>query len=560
MANRISTIFDFSDRGLGKIRQDIAAADTATGKLKAGWDGAKTAVKAYGAELALAAGTAVIAGAVRAGQQFADAALNVGRFADATGLSAEQASRWVSVADDLQVNASDVEMAFVRLNNAIGKGGGAAEAYGITLQRTSTGQADVNATMLQAIEVLNGISNPTERARVAQELFGRSYANIAEIIFKDAEKMKQALESTSAAQTFDDEEIRKAREYRAAMDRLNDALVDLKMAVGEEVVPVISDLANGLIDVKEAADSIPGVPKGVQMWWDWASPKAWVGHVADGWRFLGESLGLVSDEIDRDSIRGFAARVRTELGGAVDDIGAMAREARDRIAAMGTGAGTATDIIETEIDRARANFDRFGSDGVENMNEVSDAASGTATAITGISEALDKVLGRLSEESAVNSLAEQWDRVLEAQAEYFTAEKNGSEGATKAQREYRDELIRMALDVGRFAQQVGDIPEERLVRLATAIESDSIADIERALDDIFRDRTIRLDVNAPGPTRFRRTDEGGWERVDDGGSSAVVTTQPVQQGNTYVYTVAPTPAQTNANQRELTFTGGYRPR
>lgn len=256
-----------------------------------------------------------------------------------------------------------------------------------------------------------------------------------------------------------------------------------------------------------------------------------------------------------------AARIIRDRWGAAGDAIRSALDAASGDATdLGTAGRDAAQIVQEEIDDAAERVRRFGSDGVENMNQVSDAAAGTADALAGVGEELGRLLGQLSEEQAVNSLADQWDRVLEAQAEYYTAEKNGSEGATKAQREYRDELIKMALDVGRFAQQVGDIPQERLVRLATAIENDSIAEIERALDDIFRDRTIRLDVSGTGPTRFRRTDDGGWERVDDGATAASVTTQQPQQGNTYVYSIAPTPSQTSANQRELTFTGGYRPR
>lgn len=251
MANRISTIFEFSERGSGlkKIQADVQATEGSFGKMKVASKGAFDQIKAVGPQVAATVGVAVAGAAVKAGQEFADAAIQVGQFSDATGLSTEEASKWVSVTDDLGLNAEDMLKVFQRLNKEIGEGDGVVAEYGIQLKRTADGAADINGTMLEAIDVVNGIKDPTERARVAQELFGRSYANVAEIVFNSAEKVQAQLESTSDAQIFDQDEVNKARDYRAAMDELNDVLTDLTMTVGEGVVPVLSDMSRLLVDI-----------------------------------------------------------------------------------------------------------------------------------------------------------------------------------------------------------------------------------------------------------------------------------------------------------------------
>lgn len=275
---------------------------------------------------------------------------------------------------------------------------------------------------------------------------------------------------------------------------------------------------------------------------------------------LSEEAQQALDRAIRNTEEATKTRIETEerfgdaLGDTSDALGeatAAAWENEDALRRTGDTGRHAYEIIDAEIERAKSNIHRFGADGVEQMAAIRDAAAETA----GV---LDQMIGRWSEEQSVNALAKQWDRVLTAQADYWTAEKNNSGEAAERQRDYRDELTRMAIDVFRFAEQVGGIPTERLTRLGVAIDSNDMGEIERAIDEIFRDRNIRLDVNTPGPLRFRRTDDGRFEPVESGSAASV--TRPTSGGNTYIYSINPTPAQTNDNVRELTFTGGNRPR
>ena len=98
MAITIPVITEFSDKGLksakaafANFKTDVSNATGAMGKFKAGSNAALGAVKANAGALALAGGAAIAGFAVKAIGQFQDLALASGKFADATGLSVEEA-------------------------------------------------------------------------------------------------------------------------------------------------------------------------------------------------------------------------------------------------------------------------------------------------------------------------------------------------------------------------------------------------------------------------------------------------------------------------------------
>ena len=110
MAINIPILTEFSDSGIkaakaafGNFKTAVADAQGGMGKFKAGSKVALDAVAANAATFAVAAGTAIAGFAVKAIGDFQDLALNAGKFADATGLSVEQASRYIEAAGDIGV-------------------------------------------------------------------------------------------------------------------------------------------------------------------------------------------------------------------------------------------------------------------------------------------------------------------------------------------------------------------------------------------------------------------------------------------------------------------------
>lgn len=249
MAINIPILTEFSDSGIkaakaafGNFKTAVADAEGGMGKFKAGSKVALDAVKANAGNLAIAGAAAFGTFATKAITAFQDIALASGKFADATGLSVEDASRYLEVAGDLSIPVDAVEGAIGRLNKTIGADPDKVRNLGVDLVYLNDGSLDVNATFLKTIERIKGIKDPAEKARVAAQLLGKGWQSMAELIEMGADDLKASLDSVSGAQVISDEELAKAKEYRDTMQELGDIWNSFVINAGGVFVDIVSDL------------------------------------------------------------------------------------------------------------------------------------------------------------------------------------------------------------------------------------------------------------------------------------------------------------------------------
>ena len=249
MAINIPIITSLEDTGIKKakaafndFKTAVSSAEGGMGKFKAGSKVALDAVKANAGNLAIAGAAAFGTFATKAITAFQDIALASGKFADATGLSVEDASRYLEVAGDLSIPVDAVEGAIGRLNKTIGADPDKVRNLGVDLVYLNNGSLDVNATFLKTIERIKGIKDPAEKARVAALLLGKGWQSMAELIELGADDLKESLDSVSSAQVISDEELEKAKEYRETVQELGDIWNSFVINAGGAFVDVANDL------------------------------------------------------------------------------------------------------------------------------------------------------------------------------------------------------------------------------------------------------------------------------------------------------------------------------
>jgi hypothetical protein len=249
MAINIPILTEFSDSGIkaaraafGNFKTAVADAEGGMGKFKAGSKVALDAVKANAGTLAIAGGAALAGFATKAITAFQDLALASGKFADATGLAVEDASRYIEVAGDLSIPVDAVEGAIGRLNKTIGADPDKVRNLGVDLVYLNDGSLDVNATFLKTIERIKGIKDPADKARVAAQLLGKGWQSMAELIEMGADDLKASLDSVSSAQVISERELAKAKEYRDTVQDLGDIWNAFVINAGGVFVDIVSDL------------------------------------------------------------------------------------------------------------------------------------------------------------------------------------------------------------------------------------------------------------------------------------------------------------------------------
>lgn len=339
---RIRLVFDVDNNGalsgFAGFKKSIAEADGFTGKFKAGLGSLKQGFGQFitsGAGMATAA-TAVAGGLYKATSAAFDLELEVGKLSDATGLTTQAASRWIEVLKDIGLPAEKVAGLIEKLTKNLGSTPEKFAALGVEVQRTADGTVDMNATLLDAIDALNGITDPTKRAALAQQLFGKSWSDASELITMGADNLKKRLADVSGAKIMTPEQIQQARDFRDSMDKLKDVAEEVMLQVGKALIPVLTDLGDVLgtvTDIAGGVDDALGSISGGAIGLGDVIATAVLGPIYP----LAKGIGyLDSQVIDLNATMRDAAIAIAEHQKAADDMAQAVTWEKDGIQALGT--------------------------------------------------------------------------------------------------------------------------------------------------------------------------------------------------------------------------------
>lgn len=267
MANKISVLVDVATdkarASIKSLRKEMADADGLFGKAKVGMKGGMDTLKANAGAFAVSAGTAIAAFGVKAIGAFQDTARAALELSKSTGLSVEEASRWIAVADDMGVSAGDLQTALAKLPKTLDAAKWA--KYGIDVRDASGAMRPMNQILLDALDVLGKIPNETERAKAGTDLLGRGFASIAPLVGKTRSEYEKMLGAVEDGQVITAEESRKSEDLRKALDKLQDALNEVTLAVGGllsgpagDFVDFLGDAVSGATKATDAIGKIPG--------------------------------------------------------------------------------------------------------------------------------------------------------------------------------------------------------------------------------------------------------------------------------------------------------------
>jgi len=120
--------------------------------------------------------------------------------------------------------------------------------------RTKTGAVDVVETLLNIGDAYKATIDPAERANLVFTAFGRGGAPIIPLLGKTREELEAIFAAAERhGLIFNQEQLDKAKEFGIATRELSESFKGLEVAVGEKLVPFLTDLAIVLTKVNDAA-------------------------------------------------------------------------------------------------------------------------------------------------------------------------------------------------------------------------------------------------------------------------------------------------------------------
>jgi hypothetical protein len=204
----------------------------------------------------ITATTAFGAGILAAAKAAADYGEQIDLVRARTGLSAESISFMAAVAKENQATLNDVAIAARHLNTELvefARGQKTATRsfaeLGLNAADFTRAGNDINEILPLVIEQLAGMENHSQKAALAVALFGENGDKLLptfEAIAKDGEQLKKTF--TDLGLVIDNETASAAARFNQSLDRLKGAVEGIRLTVGNEFIPILTDLIEKLTE------------------------------------------------------------------------------------------------------------------------------------------------------------------------------------------------------------------------------------------------------------------------------------------------------------------------
>jgi len=147
---------------------------------------------------------------------------NVRQFRDVTGQSAEESSRLLQVLDDYKITVGQAEQA--------------------TKKFAKDGMEFNISTLAKLSDEYLKLNSNAERTQFLYDKFGKSGTDFAEIMLQGSDAIMEANASISENLILTDKALQQTREYEKNVDNLTDAILEQKVAIGNQLIPVANTL------------------------------------------------------------------------------------------------------------------------------------------------------------------------------------------------------------------------------------------------------------------------------------------------------------------------------
>ena len=345
MANEVQIILTAVDKASAVLKDTDKATQSLGQTLKTVATSAAVAAAAY-------KGFEVLKGAVVDTVKYAESVRDLSR---ALGVSAEESSTLIQVADDLKIPIDTLKMGFKK-----------ALMEGV--------QPNIEGIKGLAVQYQQ-LTSPVEKAQFSMQYFGRAGLELNKILeLTPGELDAMAQSAQDAGLIMSGEGVQAARDYEIALDNLEDSAMGLKLTVGKELIPILSDLA---IKANELIGDYN----------DLASAEDTVKTAMD--------LGIITAEEKRDLMR------QLMLGTAnMTEVDRIASQVEDQLTEDRYEGIIATQKMRTAVDGATEATDALTA--AENATKAAQDALNEASTKFGAQMVFNKAAMNLTTEEALN--------------------------------------------------------------------------------------------------------------------------------------------------------------
>lgn len=193
------------------------------------------------------AGGAIFKGALDETRKWNDEAIKMSR---SLGITTQEASILNLAIGDIYSSTEEYLHAAGMMTRQINTGGEGFKKLGLDI-RDANGQLKPTGPLMQeVITKLNGITQGTARNAAGMAVFGRGWGEAKELLLLNNEVMEEARKKAEKLNLIvGGDSVAAQLKYKAAMNDFQDVMLGVKVAVGKELLPVLTDLGQFLAEV-----------------------------------------------------------------------------------------------------------------------------------------------------------------------------------------------------------------------------------------------------------------------------------------------------------------------
>lgn len=255
---RVTAKIDELKRGMDQAAKSVEnGAQRMDGSLKTAGDSmsvVSSTVRAAFASVAAVAAAAfsfvAIKNAADETVKYTEAAMDLGR---AMGVSATDASVWISVLDDIGATQGELSAASRGLTMKLRENEDSLNAMGLATRDANGKLRPMNDLMLDAIAVVNSYREGTDRNAAAQEVFGRSVNGSSKLLLASREAAEETeRKMRDLGMVVGQDNVQAWKDYDQASDDANLTGKALQITIGQALIPVMTAFKSSLVDIGPA--------------------------------------------------------------------------------------------------------------------------------------------------------------------------------------------------------------------------------------------------------------------------------------------------------------------
>lgn len=154
---------------------------------------------------------------------------------------------------DIEVMKKGVTTITTELNNMANGAAGAGEKFesiGVSLTNANGDIKSTEEVLLETIEQLASMEDETARNAAANEIFGRSYSELLPLLNTGADGIRNMMqEAEDYGVVMGDDAVKASADFSDALEKLKGTFEGLKNGAMGELLPMLTDVVNGLAAV-----------------------------------------------------------------------------------------------------------------------------------------------------------------------------------------------------------------------------------------------------------------------------------------------------------------------